>query len=241
MNDPRQVLMAYSENRAGQDEVMRALTEHTGWYVPAGFAVKALHTTNVESAFLFSQEYEADPSQLILFTDKVAAARASGHRLGCYASGFRGSKVFGALTDGFTKVLVNPCSPTSELWTFQREAFPLAQLWAQMVELETALEAAEHDQPLPYAQLEAFPGFMVLLDPDRCLHLVRTKSGTDYAVAFTSPDRFRASAQAQLPTATLGGASLFRTLANAKLGGLFINPGGDSWVIPNSEFAEVLR
>src|SRR6185369_12229696 len=119
---PREVLAAYSEKAASFEQVMRALTEHDDWYVPIDYALHhmKIETTVFENLVMFSDRFEADPSILILFTDRVAAARAEGNRIGAFAGGMRGSRVFTALTDGVEKVSVNPCSPKAESWYINR-------------------------------------------------------------------------------------------------------------------------
>ncbi|MEO8027968.1 MAG: hypothetical protein ABI823_15895, partial [Bryobacteraceae bacterium] len=153
----------YSESRATDTQVMRCLSEHNGWYVPAGFAVTQLNTTLSEHAIIFSTEFEAQPDRLLLFTDAVAAHRADGHRIGLFMSAFRGSQIFAAVDGRFESVSINPGSPQSESWYIQRDAFPLTNLWGQVVELETALRA-DSGSPDSFARLAAHPGLILLVN-----------------------------------------------------------------------------
>src|SRR5689334_22330702 len=98
---PRDVLRAYALQTTSTEQVWRALTEHTGWYVPAGFGVVALKNEVFENAVMFSEKFEADPSQLLLFTDREAALRAEGNRIGLFGSAFQCGRIFAALTSEF--------------------------------------------------------------------------------------------------------------------------------------------
>ena len=125
MASPRDVLVAYSKQEATTEQVWRALIEHGGWYVPAGYAVKRLHTAVSEGLTIFATEIPTRDSALILFTDPVAAGHADGAPIGPFMREFSGVKVFQALDNGYGSVRVNPHSPKSEGWYISQEAFPL--------------------------------------------------------------------------------------------------------------------
>jgi hypothetical protein len=247
---PRQILAAFAAQTVTAEQVMRALTEHDGWYAPAGFALSALdrRPDNVyEGAVIFSEQFEADPAKLLLFTDREAALRADGHRIGLFTSAFRGARIFAALGNEFQSVSINPCSPQAECWFIARDAFPLAHLWAQVVDLETALATPG---PLPHKQLATHPGFVILINQQN-LPVTMTQPSLEgpYAVAFTAPDLYAAfiarqpaENQAALNRATLDGASLFRQLPQFDVAGVWLNPGNtsSSVAIPASAFQKIL-
>src|SRR5450631_3523102 len=161
--EPRELLKAYSENRITGDAALRGLAEHKGWYVPAAFAIQRLKTTECEHAIIFSGEFEADPSKLLIFSDAVAAHRADGHRIGVFSSAFSGSQIFAAVDGQFESITVNPCSPEAESWVIQRDWFAMANLWGQVVELEKALDTDAGSAAL-YSRLAAHPGFIILVN-----------------------------------------------------------------------------
>ena len=252
--DPREILRAFSEQRANSDQVMRALTEHNGWYLPVGFLLGRLkesfdpNAMVADNAVIFSAEFEADPTKLLLFTDREAAHRAEGHRIGMFSSAFSGARMFAALDDGLASVSINPCSPKSECWFIDRDAFPPAHLWAQVVSLETALLSAA-DNSIPYAQLAAHPGFIILINEQNLPIDVEIKGVEGKcALAFTSPDRFEAflakqpePQRSQLRRATLPGASLFRQMQNFEVQGVVLNLGAGrhTVVLPKVQFQNI--
>jgi hypothetical protein len=229
MTTPRDVLIAYSQEQAASEQVWRALTEHSGWYVPADFAVKRLGTTDVQKAMVFAPEVPRADHDLFLFTDPVAAARAEGAPIGVFASEFSGVRIFQALNESYSGVRVNPHSPKNEGWYFPQDTFVLAKLWAQVVHLEQAIGNAPGGS-VPYAELAAHPGFMVLINSERLpITLNMAQPPGSYAVAFTSPDRFQAFVSKQpaeqhphLKSATLDGVALCRTLQQFEVAGVAI-------------------
>jgi len=244
--DPRELLRGYAENRVTSDQVMRMLTEHKGWYVPALFAVDRLNSAVSDHAIIFSSEFESQPNMLLLFTDAVAAHRADGHRIGVFSSAFSGSQVFGALDDRYESVSINPCSPQSESWFIQRDGFAIAKLWGQVVELENALSSDPGSDAL-YAQLAAHPGIILLVNQenlpiDVTVPSIEGKS----AIGFTAPDRCdtfmsqRSEAErARLKRVTVPGGLLFKQLQNFDLAGIFLNLGTKGVVLSKAEFPRI--
>jgi hypothetical protein len=238
MPDLRDVLIAYSNNQAKAAQVWRALTEHSGWYVPASFAVGHLQTTSSDGAMLFAGELPTPDNAAI------AAAHAEGAPIGTFMREFPGVPIFQALDAPYGCVRVNPHSPKSESWYISQEAFPLAHLWAQVVRLEQSL-AASSDK-IPAADIAAYPGFLVLINADN-LPVTLNLSHGSYAVAFTSPDRFQsfvakqpAEQHANLLSATLDGATLCRQLQDFDITGVVIYYGDkESIVVRKEDFASI--
>ncbi len=247
MPTPRDILIAYSQQQATTDQVMRALTEHAEWYVPAAFALGPLNTAMSESAMVFAQEVPSTDNALVLFTDPIAAARAEGAPLGVMVRNFSGVRIFEALDNRYGCVRVNPHSPNSEAWYLGQEAFPLARLWAQVVSLEQAL--SEATGALPYAKIAAHPGYMVLINSERLPITLNLKQPAgSYAVAFTAPDGFHAfvakqpaEQQPNMKQAVLDGVSVCRQLERFDIAGVLIYFGnGKGVVLRKEEFASVV-
>ena len=244
--DPRELLKAYSENRATSDQVMRGLAEHKGWYVPAVFAVDRLKSAVSDHTIIFSTEFEAQPNMLLLFTDAVAAHRADGHRIGVFSSAFSGAQIFEALDDRFESMSVNPCSPQAESWFIKRDGFSTANLWGQVVELENALNSDPGSDVL-FRRIAAHPGFIILVNHenlpiDVSLPSLEGKS----AIAFTAPDRCDAfmsqrteAERAQLKRAYLSGTAMCKQLQNFDLAGVLLNPGTTGVALAKAQFPKI--
>jgi len=243
----RDILAAYSNHQATGEQVWRALTEHAGWHVPAAFAIKYLRTTTSQGATVFADEVPTSDSALILFTDPVAAGHADGAPIGIFMHAFSGVQVFQALVDSYGCVRVNPHSPKSEGWYIGQDAFPLARLWAQVVNLEQAMMASAAEDTVPHAEIAAHPGFLVLINSERLPITLNLAQGA-FAVAFTSPDRYEAFVAKQpaenhgnLKSATLDGATLCKQLQNFDVAGVVIYYGDQKGlVIRKEEFASVI-
>ena len=248
MPTPREVLIAYSMKEATTEQVWRALTEHSGWYVPAAFAVNRLKTTTSRHATIFATEVPTTDHALILFTDPVAAAHADAAPIGVFMDEFSGVRIFQELDESYGSVRVNPHSPKSEGWYISQEAFPLARLWAQVVHLEQAI--AGSPGAIPFAEIAAHPGFMVLVNAEHLPITLNLKQPEgSYAVAFTSPDRFQAfvakqpaEQHASLQSATLDGATMCKQLARFDVAGVVIYyRDGGGMVLRKEEFDLVVQ
>jgi len=80
-----------------------------------------------------------------------------------------------------------------------------------VVHLEQSLLASSLDKNVPYAEIAAHPGFIVLINSESRPITINQEQAT-FAVAFTAPDRHQAfiakqpaDIQANLRSATLGG------------------------------------
>ena len=245
MSTPRDVLIAYSQQQASPEQVWRALTEHSGYYVPAAFAVKQLGATRMQSGMVFAPEVPRADHDLFLFTNPIAAACAEGAPIGTFASEFSGVRIFQAIDGSFTGIRVNPHSPKNEGWYVSQEAIALAKLWAQVVHLEQAL--ANASDVLPYAEVAAHPGFMVLINSDHLpITMNLNQPAGSYAVAFTSPDRFQSfvskqpvEQHANLKSATLDGATLCQQLAQFEVSGVVLFGHGQT-ILRRDEFDTVV-
>jgi hypothetical protein len=229
--DPRELLKAFSEQRATVEQVMRCLTAHTGWYVPAVFAANKLGSVMSEHSIIFSSEFQSQPAQLVLFTDSVAAHRADGQKLGIYCSGsFSGSRIFAALNGQFEAVSVNPWSPKAECSFFRRDGFSLANLWGQVVELENAL-ATDPESDATFAKLGAHTGYIILVNDQKVpIDVALSNDMGRCAIAFTAPDRYEAfmaerteAERSRLFQVPVAGSVLFKHLQSFDMPGLLLH------------------
>ena len=236
MPNPRDVLVAYSNQQATTEQVWRALTEHDAWYVPATFAVRCLHTTTSKAVQVFATEVPTSDSALILFTDPIAAARADGAPIGPFMHEFSGVRIFQALENRYGCVRVNPHSPKTEGWYISQEAFPLAKLWAQVVGLEQAI-----------ARIRAAHSLTRNLINAQHLPITLNLGQGSCAVAFKSPDGFQSFVDKQpadlhpnLKSATLDGVTLCRQLGSFEVAGVAVYSGdGSRTVLRKEEFGAV--
>ncbi len=244
--DPRELLKAYAEKQVTGDQVMRGLAAHKGWYVPALFAVDRLNSQVSDHSIVFSTEFDPNLRQLVLFTDKEAAHRADGYPLGVFSSAFSGSQVFAALGEQFDAASVNPCSPQAESWFIKQDAFALANLWGQVVELESAL-VTEPESEATLRRLAAHGGFLVLIN-DQNLPIDLTVPGIEgrCAAAFTAPDRHedfmskRSEAdRARLKHLALSGAEMFQQLQKFDMAGILLNFGSQPVIIRKELFPRI--
>lgn len=223
----------YAKKAASRDEVMRALAAYDNWYVPAVMLPAELAGQVHEHAVVFGTETNLPPGRIWIFTDVEAAnvaAAATKVAMGLYIGGISGTDVLGSFDERFLSVEVNAASPRELTWFFEREAFPLAALWASAIGLERAL-ALGVERPDTIYRLSVFAGFTILLNADRSPVLVTLKNLPGrYAVVFTAPDR-AAGFLANLPpkqreavtTAVLDGPSLFAHAAEIGAEGVVFN------------------
>jgi len=241
--DPRELLRAFSEQRVTDNQVMRGLAEHKGWYVPVAFALDQLGTNLSEHAIIFSTEFNAQPERLLLFSDAEAAHRADGQPIGMFTSAFSGARIFAALDGRYRSVSVNPGSPTQEAWFIDREAFELTNLWGQVVDLEDSIKT-DYGSPATFAKMARHPGFLLLLNAaNQPLDANFPDVDGKFALAFTAPDlcdAFVASRpeeeRARLNHAPLSGESLFRQLQNFDVAGVILNFGPKMHMVHRADF-----
>jgi hypothetical protein len=194
---------------------------------------------------IFAPEQPTDDRALLLFTDPVAAARADGKPIGVFMRDFSGVQIFEALDDRYGAVRVNPYSPNSEAWYLGPSAFAIARLWAKVVHLEESI--AQDTSTIPYAQIAAHPGFMVLINSQNLpIPTTLQQPPGSYAIAFTAPDHYQrfvsrqpAENQANMKYATLDGVTMCKQLERFDVAGVIIYYGPRGLVLRKEDFAKV--
>lgn len=219
--------------QADIDAVMRALTEHDDWYVPATYAARAWDQTAFDQMLVFG---EPAPTQtLMVFTDRESAAHADGQPIGAYGGGVPGRTLLGSLVGGFTAFTVNHASPREHQWFISEAGFEIARIWAAAVTAERAL-ARLGGGPLPVADLRAHDWYHLLYDrADKDVARFRIPAvDGELAMAFTAPDRvsdFLADlSPAQRASAAfpqVRGPVLFDMMVDGGVAGLVVNGGSD--------------
>src|SRR5919107_4013153 len=161
LSEPVRVLIDYSQQRAGANEVMRAFAGHKGWLAPAlMFARAEGQDLFLDSMVLFGTETRLPPGELWVFTDRAAAerAQAAGALLGPYAANVAGTELFDKIDPGFRIVRVNPYSPDEQGWQFLPGSYEVAKLWAEVIALE---ESFENRGDSFYEAVARFRGFLL--------------------------------------------------------------------------------
>jgi hypothetical protein len=183
---PRRVLVAFSQKRATQDQVMRALFEHDGWLAPAAALVGEPDPIEVPKIVLYGDAARMPAGELWLFTDRAAADRAAsgGAVLGPYAEGLASIRVFGALDPRLEKIKINNMGPLEEFWFMGRDAFPLVKNWAEAVAIDKGLAGKDplSDRAL-HARLARYGAYLLLVD-----------RATGNLIGFPQRDGFRSAA-----------------------------------------------
>jgi hypothetical protein len=145
------------------DRVMRALTEHDDWYVPAELADE-VWPQGGPRLDLFA---EAVPTRVLtVFTDPESASLAARYPLGHYVGGVPGVAMLGAMDERYTDLVVNPASPREHQWYVSAAGFAIARNWAESVGVERALAATRSADPPPIAALREFTGYQLLFARD---------------------------------------------------------------------------
>lgn len=141
------------------DRVMRALTEHDDWYVPAALADDAWG----EGGPRLDVFGEAVPTKVLtVFTDPESATLAARYPLGPYVGGVPGVALLAAMDERYTDLVVNPASPREHQWYVSAAGFAIARNWAASVGVERALAATRSADPPPIGALRAFTGYQLL-------------------------------------------------------------------------------
>ena len=164
LSGAQRALVEYAQRAAPThadiDRVMRALTEHDDWYVPAALADETWPHGGGPRLDVFG---EAVPTKVLtVFTDSESATLAARYPLGHYVGGVPGVALLGAMDERFTDLVVNPASPREHQWYVSAAGFAIARNWAASVGVERALAATRSADPPPIAALRAFSGYRLL-------------------------------------------------------------------------------
>lgn len=248
---PVRTLLAYSQGRAGMNDVMRSLAGHRDWLAPLSlFARGGEEPRRAGSVLVLSTEARITPGELWVFTDRDAAlrAQAAGALLGSYAGGMAGTELFRNIPPGTRVVRVNPGSPLEQTWTLRDGGgIEAGQVWAEAIALEDGFEqwrqAGRPDRA-------AFVGYQAFLTFNHSTGPVITLPGhsgmTNPAVAFTAPDcaetflsKLTEEQRAGLRQATADGNTFLEQAPRLGIDGLVINvfgPGA-AYALPFSGLA----
>lgn len=229
-----QTLLAYSQQRATANDVMRSLTSHRGWLAPVVlFAQDGEEPLLFDHAILFGTETRLPPGELWIFTDRAAAerAQASGALLGAYVNGLAGTELFSKIPQDLQIVRVNPYSPQEQSWQLLAGSFELAEAWAKAVALEAGFTSAGS---LDIEAISRFKSFLFLRHASGYVITLPNQAGLkNPAVVFTAPDCVDAFwaklSEAQrngLERYVADGLTLIKKLPEQQIDGLLINAFG---------------
>jgi hypothetical protein len=233
-----EMLTAYSEGRAGMDEVVRALVSHREWLVPLGFAAQGVEQSlRVDGMMILSAESQMPADELWVFTDQpaVLAAQAKGARLGTYAGGFAGTELFRKIGAGVKTVRVNPGSAREQTWMFQDGGgIEAARAWADAVALEESFAAWEQSGEPDINAVKSYRGFLTFDHESGPIITLPNQLGMkNPAVAFTAPDcadtflsKLTEEQRASFVRRTIDGATLFERAPQLGIDGLIFNVFG---------------
>lgn len=194
MNAVEQILIAYSQQQANTNEVMRALVSHRGWFVPAGlFALSGEATRRVQKMMTLSSENLTPAGELWIFSSDEAAlqATAQGASVGTYAGGMAGTELFRIIDpNSFQTVFVNPGSPRERTWIFQEgSASTMGRLWADVIALEEKFPEWEQTGKPDLAAFESYRAFLVFDHLSGPIVTLPNQGGLkNPAAVFTAPD-----------------------------------------------------
>jgi hypothetical protein len=232
------MLLAYSQNRANTNEVMRSLISHRHWVAPLSvFAQGVEQTRRVKSLLVLSTEAHIPADELWIFTDQEAALRAqsAGAQLGSMASGMAGTELFRKIASHTKTVRVNPGSPLEYTWTLRDGGgIEAGKVWADAIALEEDFERWRQTGKPDKTAFINYPAFLTF---DNAANRVITLPGhsgmSNPAAAFTAPDcaetflsNFSEEQRAGLLRVTVGGNRLLEQSPVLGIDGLIINAFG---------------
>jgi hypothetical protein len=238
VSDALRALVDYAQRatptHADIDRVMRALTEHDDWYVPAALASEVWPQAGGPMLEHFAEQVPT--KVLTVFTDQESAALAGRYPLGPYVGGVPGAAMLAALDERYNDLVVNPASPREHQWYVSAAGFAIARGWADTVAVERALAATRSADPPPIAALRAFTGFRLLFAreegelatvylPDVPGPLAIGFLAADRAEEFLAgigPDGREAAHLVQLD-----GVATFELLRDERVAGVVLNAGSE--------------
>jgi hypothetical protein len=232
------MLLAYSQQRASMNDVMRALTSHRNWLAPlALFAHGGEPSIVVDGMFILSTETRITPGELWIFTDSDAALRAqtAGALLGTYAGGMAGTELFRNIPPHTKTVRVNPGSPVEQTWILQDGGgIEAGKIWADAIALEDGFEQwRQNGQP----DKMTFINYRAFLTLDHSSGPIITLPGhsgmSRPAAAFTAPDcadmflsKLSEEQSREMRPVTVDGNTLLEKSSLLGIDGLVINVFG---------------
>ncbi len=194
LSAPLQMLLAYSQGRAGNNEVLRSLISHRGWFAPLEmFYREGEEVIDIEKMVVVATEGYMKVGELWLFTDYESIMRASdaGAPIGSYGGTISGTELFGKIPADITSIRVNPHSPREKNWSFfERGSVELARLWSEVITLEEKIEQWQPDKP-DLTALGNYRGFVTVVNAEtNGIFLIKEFSEEMRIAApvFTAPD-----------------------------------------------------
>ncbi len=236
---PAQMLEAYSQQRASMHDVMRALTSHRGWLVPALLVARSIDEQSyvLDNMVLFGTETRLPPGELWIFTDRAAAelAQAAGALLGAYAGGINGTELFRRLDPNVPTVRVNPYSPRARTWTFQENsASEVGRIWADAIALEESFAQWRQTGQPDRAAISNYRAFLLFDHSSGPVITLPNQGGmANPAAAFTAPDcaemfltKLNAEQRAAMQQVVIAGEKIQTAAPRLGIDGLLINAFG---------------
>jgi hypothetical protein len=235
---PQRALVEYAQRAAPThadiDRVMRALTEHDDWYVPAAVADEVWPQSDGPRLDIFG---EAVPTRVLtVFTDPESAMLAARYPLGHYVGGVPGVALLAAMDERFTDLVVNPASPREHQWYVSSAGFAIARNWAGSVGVERALAATRSADPPPIDELRAFSGYQLLFarDEGELATVYLPDVPGPLALGFLAGDRVEEFLTGIGPDGRdaahlveLDGVAVFELLRDERVAGVVLNAGSE--------------
>ncbi len=195
--NPRGVLVEFSQGHADKFRVMRAVIEYDGWVVPIATMNSHYRRFSFPALYDFGAPGRLPADRLWLFTDydAVRQALAQGYGPGVCAAGIPGTDLFGHLFPGWAEVFVNPGSPTEETY-YQRphpeHGYTFCARVAGAVRLEKAIGRLGPTRPEELlALIRDHDELFVVQVADGSFLTGYTEDRTPALMVFTAPDRIQ--------------------------------------------------
>ena len=229
LSAPLQILSAYGQGRAGNDEVLRSLISHQGWFAPLEmFYREGEKKIRIERG-VSTDERHIKAGELWLFTDYESVIRAVdvGASIGSYGGTISGTELFGNIPSDIKSISVNPHSPREKTWSFFDEtSVELARLWSEVIALEEKIEQWQPDKP-DLTALGDYRGFITFVNAATNGIFLMKEFSEEMRIAapvFTAPDsadkflkNLPPEKSAELKQITINGHTLLSDLPNIKI------------------------
>ncbi len=229
LSAPLQILSAYSQGRAGNDEVLRSLISHRGWFAPVEmFYREGEDVIDIEKG-VSTDERHIKAGELWLFTDYESVIRAvdANAQIGAYGGTISGTELFGKIPADIKSISINPGSPREKTWSFfEQGSVELARLWSEVITLEEKIEQWQPDKP-DLTALGNYRGFVTVVNAEtNGIFLIKEFSEEMRIAApvFTAPDsadkflkNLPPEKSAALKQITINGHTLLNDLPNMKI------------------------